>query len=304
VSRLQSGNAPDCTLFQKIGEQGHYAGRKVPSETRQGTYAAAPSGVLLASLNSNDPNLVAAMLERALAKWEALPREQRLLADTPIGTASVQGWQRLYPADGLVLRVNSRDLPREQADNSGRGQTWNLDFVWFTKAEARQFVPAEIKNGAHTELPQELVERIARLHLVDNVRGETQPFPPTAVEKAVISSKIVEVDADTVKLHLEGATKASMEGIWSIAGYRDMASPSPQKRGYETKILGKAEYDVKKERFKSFEMLAVGMRHGATQYNGRSRDPGPAPMGHAFTLAGDTPAERVPPAFFGAYGWR
>ncbi len=244
------------------------------------------------------------MLEQALSKWETLPREQRLLPGTPAGTASVQGWQRLYPADGLVLRVNSRDLPREQVDNSGRGQAWNLDFAWFTKEEARQLVPAEFKKGASIEIPQLLAHRIVRLHLVDNVRGETQPYPPTAIEKAVLTSRIVEADADTVKLHLEGESKAAMEGTWSIAGYRDMASPSPQKRGYETRLLGKAEYDVKKERFTTFEMLAIGVRHGATQYNGRPRDPGPAPMGHAFTIAGDTPAERVPPAFFGAYGWR
>lgn len=304
VSRLQSGSAPDCTLFQKVGEQGHYAGRKVPSETRQGIYATAPSGVLLASLNSNDPNRVAAMLENAISKWETLPRDQRFLAETPSGTPSVQSWQRLYPDDGLVLRVHSRDLPREQADTSERGRAWNLDFAWFTSAEARQMVPSDIKPGASTNLPKALVDRIARLHLVDNVRGETPPYPPMSIEKAVISSKVISVEADTVKLHLEGETKTATEGTWSIAGYRDMASPTPQKRGYETRILGRAEYDLKTNRFTSFKMLAVGMRHGATQYNGRSRDLGPAPMGHAFTLAGNAPAERVPPAFFGNYGWK
>ena len=34
-----------------------------------------------------------------------------------------------------------------------------------------------------------------------------------------------------------------------------------------------------------------------------SNDPGPAPMGFLFTLAGDGPSERVAPAFFNAYGW-
>ena len=39
-----------------------------------------PSGVLLASINSNDPGRIAAMLRRALARWEKLPRRDRLLA--------------------------------------------------------------------------------------------------------------------------------------------------------------------------------------------------------------------------------
>ena len=244
------------------------------------------------------------MLERALEKWKTLPREERLLTSIPQGTPVVQNWQRLYPADGLVLSVVSRDLPRDPPESSPRHNAWNRDFAWFRKEESRQLVPSEIKKGAATEIPQEIVHRIVRLHMVDNVRGETQPYPLNAVERATLTSRIYEIDGDTVKLHLEGESRASLEGIWSIAGYRDMATPSPQKRSFEAKLLGKAVYDRKKERFTGFEMLAVGIRTGATQYNGRSRDPGPAPMGHAFTLAGDTPAERVPPAYFGAYAWR
>src|SRR5437016_2231892 len=80
VNRLQSGRDPECRLFQKVAEQGHYGGRP---GTRQGTYAATPSGILLASINSNDPARVAAMLERALAKWETLSRAERLLAEDP-----------------------------------------------------------------------------------------------------------------------------------------------------------------------------------------------------------------------------
>ena len=36
---------------------------------------------MLASINSNDPEQIAKMLRRALAKWESLPRDRRLLAD-------------------------------------------------------------------------------------------------------------------------------------------------------------------------------------------------------------------------------
>src|SRR5262249_44593768 len=157
---------PECTLFQKMAEQGHYGGRP---GTRQGTYAAAPSGMLLASINSNDPARIAQMLERALAKWETLSREERLLPDDPQKQhPDPRRPERHYPKDGLVLHVFTRDLPRETPDTGWRGKAWNQDFAWFTKAEARQFLPAPAQAGQKRDLPASLIQRIARCHLVDN----------------------------------------------------------------------------------------------------------------------------------------
>jgi hypothetical protein len=144
VSRLQRGSDIDCLHFQGIAEQGHYAGRVQPSGTRQGTYAAAPSGVMLASVNSSDPERMLEMLRQALAKWEALSRAERLLPEEPDPTAAdARRGERLYPADGLVLRVNSRDLPRagQGAEVEWTARAWNQDFAWFTREEARQLLP-------------------------------------------------------------------------------------------------------------------------------------------------------------------
>jgi hypothetical protein len=121
VYRLQTGSDPECALFQKVAEQGHYGGR--PGGSRQGTYVATPSGVLLASINSNDPGRIAAMLRRALARWEKLPRGDRLLAKDPNGqSASLRRAERFYPKDGLVLQVHTRDLPRESPGEGWRGK--------------------------------------------------------------------------------------------------------------------------------------------------------------------------------------
>jgi hypothetical protein len=46
-------------------------------------------------------------------------------------------------------------------------------------------------------------------------------------------------------------------------------------------------------------MVAIGSRWGGTRYNGRRRDADPAPIGILFSLADDTPCERVAPAFSG-----
>lgn len=304
VHRLQSGTDAECRLFQRIAEQGHYAGRTRPSNTRQGTYAAAPSGVMLASINSNDPARVADMLQRALAKWEAMPRQQRLLpADPKIETSTLRRPEQFYPQDGLVLRVNSRDLSRETGAD-WRGTAWNQDYAWFSKAETRQFLP-QPQVGQKLEVPAPLIRRIARCHLVDNVRGQTWPFDDGNVEKTRLTAEVAAVKGNVITLRLEGETRTSAEGTWSVRGYQDMNSPSPQKRGFDTKLLGKASFDTKKERFTAFELVAAGTRWGGTQYNGRGDDLAPAPMGVVFTLAGESPAEHVAPAFFGrGYDWR
>jgi len=54
---------------------------------------------------------------------------------------------------------------------------------------------------------------------------------------------------------------------------------------------------VTKECFLTFEMVAIGSRWGGTQNNSRKYDLDGAPIGLLFTLAGDSPCERVAPAF-------
>jgi hypothetical protein len=63
------------------------------------------------------------------------------------------------------------------------------------------------------------------------------------------------------------------------------------------RLLGNATFDLAKGRFLTFELVAVGARWGGTQLNGRRGDTDAAPIGILFTLAADSPCERVAPAF-------
>jgi len=291
VHRLQVGSDAECRLFQKIGDQGHY-GSKAAGTTRQGTYAAAPSGVMLASINSNDPAQIAKMLERALAKWDKLPRAQRLLPEDPMNqTAALKRPERSYPQSGLVLHVYSRDLPREAPGTGWRANAWNQDYAWFTKKETRQILPEQLKIGQKQDMPAPLIRRIACAHIVDNVRGQTLPYDENHVEKARLNAEVTAVNGAVVTLRLEGETRAS------VPGAKDAKKFDGQKRGFETRLLGKATYDLKKERFTTFEVVAVGTRWGGTQFNNRRGDIEPAPIGILFTIADDSPWERVAPAF-------
>jgi hypothetical protein len=285
MQNLKTGTDPECRLFQKFAELGHY---RTPGTTRQGTYAATPSGLLLASINSNDPKRIADMLQRALARWETLKREERLLPTDPKKqVAEIKRPERSYPVGGLVLRVTSRDLPRDGPKKGGKADwrvnAWNEDYAWFTKSEARQFLPKEPKVGQKQDVPVPVIHRIACVHLVDNVRGQTSPFEENQVKKARLTAEVTAVDGNVVSLRLEGETLTADEG--------------KSKHGLDVRLLGNATFDLKEERFLTFELVAVGTRWGATQLNGRKGDVDTAPIGILFTLAGDSACEHVAPAF-------
>lgn len=314
VARLQRGTDPEARLFQTIAEQGHYAGFGPPKHTgtRQGTYAAAPSGVLLASINSNDPAKMADMLRRALEKWQTLSRDERLLPTDPHAVADQAARARAesyYPEGGLALRVDTRDLPRSDSSGAADPNDWranavNQDFAWFTKDEARQFVPENPAPGETHEVPEPLIRRLARIHFVDNVRGQTPSYRDEAVKTARLTSTVTNVDGSRVSLRLNGKVHLSAEGTWAVNDRYDADNPQPHQRGCEGTLLGYATWDREQERFVAFEMVGAGTRWGATQYNVRHGDEAPAPLGFALTLAGDTPAERVAPAEFWHYGWK
>jgi hypothetical protein len=247
------------------------------------------------------------MLQRGLERWKQLPLEERLGPELPpLDQTDARRPERFYPEGGLVLRVNTRDLPRENAPilpgADWRQTAWNHDFVWFKPAEAQQLVPEKTDVGEKRQLPDALIRRVTRCNLVDNVRGETQPYAEANIERANLSSEITKVEANQVVLRLTGETRAIAEGMWSVAGLR-RPEPTPQKRGHETKLLGYATFDLEKKKFIAFEMLALGTRWGGTQYNQRGEDLDPAPIGTLFVLAGDSPMERIAPAFFRQYGW-
>jgi hypothetical protein len=300
---LQNGATPVATLVQTIAEQGHYAGRTKPTNTRQGIYSSAPSGKLLASINTRDAGQVAAMLKRALSVWDAMPDEERWLdedqADRVINTP---GWERLYPDDGLVTRVVARDLPREKEMGDWRDLAWNQDFAWFRAEEVARMIPGEPVEGATSVWPARVSTRLASLHFTDFVRGQVGPFDDDQVERAEIESEVVAVDGERISLRLTGRTRAVAKGVWPVEGFRDMNDPKQRERGVELELRGQAVYDAASGRFVEFELVAIGTRWGGAQYNGRAGDLEPGPIGFLVTIAED--GAKIPPASIWRYAWR
>jgi hypothetical protein len=305
VMRLQRGDDAECRLFQKIAEQGHYGNPNDRETTRQGTYATTADGTFLASWNDNDPRNVARKLREALQNWNRLKAKGRTSSgEDQLDISQLNRADRFFPEGGLVLKVNTRDLPRVPRQQGVWARAWNQDFAWFTNDEARQFLPGEIAPGQRCKVPRPLVERLARLHFLDNVRGQASPFPAGAIEDATLTSEVAAVDGDLVSLRLEGQTKAVLKGKWPIEAHRDMYRPSVQERGLDLELLGMARFDRKQGRFVGFEVVAVGTRWGGTQFNFRHNDLAPAPFGAVLSLAGKSRVERVAPEHFEDYGWR
>jgi hypothetical protein len=308
---LEDGTTFESRLVQKIKKQCNNLA------TYQGVFVATPNGLLLAGSHEDmhDPRKVEKLMRRGLEKWGKHSPAERLMTKEVFArsVAELGDVERRsqYPQDGLVLSVICRDLPRSpQPSKSPSRNAYNQDYAWFRKGEARAFLPGQPIKGAKQEVRRDLVERLARFHFVDLVRGHTASFPQKAVEHADLTAEVIDVKGHLVSVGYKGRTRTSevhdgihIEGKWNAKG---PGIPEPQTRGVDARLEGQAVYDLKAERFISFDLLVLSERWGGNAYNGRldERDFGPAPMGIVLRLAGDSAAERVAPMFFKSYGWK
>lgn len=294
---LRHGDGRAGELYRAVIELGHYGGLEAPSTTRQGFYAVAPDGKLLGSCNSRDPTIVARMLDEALREWRATPRS----GPRPDADATSAPPMAAYPDDGLVLRVVARDLPRSAGHGDWRDHAWNQDFVWFTAAEASRFVSSRAPGTPPLLLPSAIARRLARCHLLDGVRGRVPALDEQHIDRAWLAVSVESVGGQRIVLRVSGASRTRARGVWRTAGFA--GDPVPQECVVDVRLDGRAVFDRTLDRFVEFEMVALGERSGAWQFNERGEDPGPSGIGFWFTLGSGEPIERLPPANLHAYGW-
>ena len=285
-------------FFRLLGEQGHYAGRTFPTETRQGYYTCAADGTVLVAKNSRDPREMEAMLHQARRRFDLLAEADgatnAAIAELPDFTPARPS---RYPEGGLVLQLSTRDLPRaiDNRHDDWRKHAWNLDYAWFTRDEAREIVPALRVPGTCQPVPESVVRRLARFHLRDFARGEPPAWPKDAVRRAELETTILEVGGDNhdlVRLALSGVVHLSWQWRWHD---RMRDEDRQAENGLDVQLYGEATWDEEASAFIAFDLMAAGSRWGTSQYNSRRDDLEPAPLGIAFTLAGDEPRHRTPP---------
>ena len=280
VFRLQRGSDPECVFFQDMANHGHYGGQ--PGSTRQGIYVCSPSGKFLASINSNDADRVLEMMREGLANWESLSAPERRLS-TENEIKPRHRWENSFPSDGLIVNVISRDLPAQCDPLAPSEVKWNQDRVWYSREEARRWLGQDPQQGDVHQLPQELVARLARFHFVDNVKGQTSRFSRSGVERSQLSTEVIERQGPSVKLKVSGMTRGvAAEGWWQPAN------------GVVTRLLGHATFDLQRDAFVEFEMVALGRRWGYTRYNGRRTRPQIGAFGLRFPFGSSRCSSRRP----------
>lgn len=291
VTKLQYADDEIGRFFRAVAVQGHMKGRSRPENSHQGVYAFAVDGTHLASGNPLQAEKTLGLIWEALDRWSELMDDPSSVSPELDGAAVDEG----YPAGGAVLRMAARDLPRPGGlpPEVARYVTqWNFDHVWLRPDDVRAFVPDPIEVGAERAVPRDLLARVARFHLRDIVRGEPRIWGSDAVERVELTSRVTDVTDVQATLALEGAVvlrehvafrDAHKPVDWAFANVLDAA------------MAGEAVWNVGEERFERFDLLVAGQREGAHRYNVRTADPGPAPIGFAFALAGDSPTDRTPP---------
>jgi len=291
VWRLQHGNDTDCEFFQRATGGGKVGDQR----SHQGIWIMTPSGSLLASINSINADRVLRTLDEGLAAWRVVAQD----GDVEASSCERPGhrWEYLYPEGGLVLERIARDL--DPASPLGvRRPSWNRDYVWFTAEEVRAFMPRDPEPGDRWDLP-EAASRLARFHLVDNVRGQTLPYAGPEILSAELWLEVRARRGSEVEVELFGSTAAAAEGPWLLGD--NLWKPTRElARGIETELLGEATFDLATGGFTRFELVGLGRRWGRSEFNGRWREVGAKPIGFHFTLA--RPDARVAPTFIALYG--
>ena len=288
LDKLKIGNGLASKFFRSIAQRSFSRLR-----TTQGTYIVSPAGVLIDFGNVISPLKMKSFLENGLKEFKALPRSEQLGE-----SRTDDGVKSSYPGDGLVLSVTLRKLysrqPRTAREKIGIVE-WNADFAWFRKDEARQFLPSKPQKGEKYAIPEKLIQRLARFHFTDTVRAFADVYPRRCVKEAKMTATIVDVTGKVVSLRFDGKVLTDQDDARSTGRLRRKA-----RRGYDAKLLGHAKFDLEKERFLSFDIVAFGTNRGG---GARAKFEDPVKMGVVLELAEKDPAYQVEPNHFSRYDW-
>ena len=298
VSKSQRRQDKHGEFFRKIAEQGHYGGRTVPTDTRQGLYTATADGKLLVSVNSTQVGRVQRLLGDAVRIWKNTSRAER--SPKFDKTISVdKNYLEIPPEDGLVLRMITRDLPRDDKVRNADPTANNFDHIWFKKDEMLSMVPDDPKEGQLFPLPKVVAERFARFNLLDSVRGETHPYDENQVKIEGVGLKVMKVTPETIKFVVYGRSIAKRPPSNKTNPYSGIKIT--REMGTDLRWSGAVVFDRKQRQFNRFDLLAAGDRWGGSLYNFRDKDPGPNPIGFAFQLVPNVEDDPTPPSFYRYY---
>ena len=285
-------------FFRRVSNQaGRGSDAAEGGDSRQGIYIFTASGKLIVWKNIGQlRGETADMLRQALNAWDTLPKTERAPGAVKLGElVADQRFTRVLPAGGLALRTFTRALTHDRStgfrvaeiETYGARTGPQHDHVWLTASEWHALVPADVRVGSVIAVPDAVVLRFARYHLVDSTGGEPSFWEPEHVRSAAMTLTVEKVADGRVRLRLNGRAL--------LATAADVAKAD---RGYDVELLGNLDYNSTSHRLERFDALALGRAWGGNPHWGSTNDQNRGThLAVAIELAsGSEAADTVPPA--------
>lgn len=245
------------------------------SHDPQGYYVAGADGQSYGWVNDADPSDLHRFLDRALKQWRAHPPRRV----TVTATERDEPWARFPDPSTEVVRIYSRIRPLPK-DVWGLNRGVGRDFLWIYREELQAIAGSAITAGTEVTLPQSLVQRLVRYHLVDGVRGTPDMWGPRAVRRAEAHARLISVEGNIARI--------AFNLVFA------MRAPGRHARGYQGRLDGELAIDRTTLRLTRFRAIAEGSAWGAGKYV-PFPPPGRFHLIIAMTEARDEVARQVPP---------
>jgi hypothetical protein len=246
-------------FYRKVAFQGP---RGKTDETTQGRYACTADGRLLGFNNNRDVGRLKGMLAKALAELSKLSPPPPPPSPPATGAAGEAGkpdarYFREAPEGSLVLDVHAKILTGAETSPPAwrrvNAEVVSRDHLWILKEEVAALAPpAGAAPGDEIVVPEALKMRIARFHLVDNVRGEPDLWRRDEVKLAAMRLAVESIGkGGEVALDLTGEVRLESKG---------------GDRAYDARLRGRLVFDPEKRAFTAFDVVARGDCRGEGTY--------------------------------------
>lgn len=212
----------------------------------QGIYVCGADGTPYGFTNDHDPVDLLRFLDSSLAEYRSHPPRP-----VQVTAAEKQASFAITPAKSTqVLQVYSR-IPNVPAGCSFLNESLGRDFCWIYAEEVALLAKRIESRSSTIALPEALARRIARFHLLDNVRGTPDLWNTNDIRSLAVSAKVTERTAST--------------GIVHFTGNFHLQNGSG-KRGYTGTLAGYFHMDLPQKRLQRFRAFADGKAWGAGTY--------------------------------------
>jgi hypothetical protein len=263
TQELQWRRSPTQAFFLKAvaGTQSETLSKEMDrSQDPQGMYILGADGTSYGFINDHDPADVLRFMDRGLRGFRAQPPRPAVISDAEVAAP----WTVRPPEGGAVVRVFSRIRPLPEKVwglNRGVGR----DFLWLYPEDVQGLVAGSggagpAAAGAPARLPEALLARIARFHLVDGVRGTPDMWGAGEVRRQAFQAKVLRQVGHVRTLALRG--EFAMRGTRrSAVGARERVE-----QGYTGVLEAEIDLDVSAGRLLRFRALGEGDAWGEGTY--------------------------------------